>query len=256
MDLELTDRVVLVTGSTRGIGQAIAAAFLREGARVVVTGRDAEVLKAALSGFEEYSERVMGFCGDLTDDQTIATVIQQIHDRWNRLDILVANIGSGTARGGWELDESDWSKAFETNFQSAVRVAQAVLPGMIAAQNGSILFVGSIVGVESLNAPLTYSAAKAALHNYAANLARSVGGKGVRVNCLAPGNVLFPGGSWEKKLAERREFFEDYIRTEVPLNRFGTPQEIADASVFLASPRASFITGEVLVVDGGQTRSY
>ncbi|HEX8550146.1 MAG TPA: SDR family oxidoreductase [Abditibacteriaceae bacterium] len=256
MDLELADKVVLVTGSSKGIGRATAETFLREGARVVITGRDRSTVEDAVTSFAAFGDRVRSFCGDLNSGNGISSVVQETLAHWQRIDVLVSNVGSGTGRGGWELAENDWSGAFETNFRGAARAAQAVLPTMIQSKSGCITFIGSIVGVESVGAPLPYSAAKAALHNYAANLARQVGHDGVRVNCIAPGNVLFPGGTWEQKLSERREFFEEYIRREASLERFGSPQEIADAAVFVSSARASFITGAIIVADGGQTRSY
>jgi 3-oxoacyl-[acyl-carrier protein] reductase len=118
------------------------------------------------------------------------------------------------------------------------------------------VFIASIVGVESVRAPLAYSAAKTALHAYAKNLARAVASQGVRVNVVAPGNVLFDGGSWAAKLAEDPERVRGYIGAEVPLGRFGNPEEIADLVAFLASSRAAFITGACVVADGGQTRTY
>jgi len=248
--------VAFVSGSSRGIGRAIARAFLVEGAHVVVTGRDAatldETVREFIGGFGP--EHVHAFTGDLTETPTISRALAEVRDRWGHVDCLVSNIGSGTASPGWRLTRGDWDTVFDTNLWSAVRLVEATLPGMVEARRGSIVLVASIVGLESMNAPLTYSASKAALINYGKNLARQVGASGIRVNCVAPGNVLFPGGSWEKKLAERREFFERYIETEVPLQRFGRPDEIADVVVFLASERASFITGSCVVADGGQTR--
>jgi 3-oxoacyl-[acyl-carrier protein] reductase len=127
---------------------------------------------------------------------------------------------------------------------------------MVEAGRGSIVLIASIVGLESVNAPLPYSAAKAALISYAKNLGREVARRGVRVNAVAPGNVLFDGGSWARKLAENPDRVRQYIDREVPAGRFGAPAEIADLVAFLASDRATFITGACMVVDGGQTRSY
>ncbi len=126
---------------------------------------------------------------------------------------------------------------------------------MVERKRGAIIFVGSIAGVESSPAPLAYSSAKAALLNYVKNLARQVAEDGIRVNAVAPGNILFEGGSWVKHLEARREEVLRYIESEVPMKRFGKPEEIADAVAFLASARASFVTGACLVADGGQTRS-
>jgi 3-oxoacyl-[acyl-carrier protein] reductase len=122
------------------------------------------------------------------------------------------------------------------------------------AHGGSLLFIASIVAAEATPAPLPYSAAKAALVNYSKNLSRIIAADGIRVNCLAPGNVLFPGGSWEQHLKNRREEVERFIATNVPQKRFGTPEEIADFAVFLVSPLAGFATGGCYIMDGGQTR--
>jgi 3-oxoacyl-[acyl-carrier protein] reductase len=127
---------------------------------------------------------------------------------------------------------------------------------MVKRHDGSIVLIGSIAGVESTAAPLPYSAAKAAVSMYAKNLSRLVGPEGVRVNCVAPGNILFPGGSWERHLEARGDEVRAYIDKEVPLKRFGTVEEIANCVAFLASPRSSFVTGACLVADGGQCHSF
>ena len=127
---------------------------------------------------------------------------------------------------------------------------------MAPAGKGSLVFIASITAVEGTVAPLPYSAAKAALVNYAGNLARVAACDNIRVNCVAPGNVLFEGGSWERHLEQRRDEVLKYIRAEVPQNRFGTVDEIADVAVFLSSDRAGFVTGACWTVDGGQTRSF
>ena len=256
MDLHLTDKVAFVAGSSRGIGHAIVHAFLTEGARAVVTGRQADSLAQTVAAFEtEFGQdRVLAFRGDLSQPEQISAALTQTRERWGEIDCLVANIGSGTAKPGWQLNQADWDTVFEVNLWSSVRLVEAALPAMVQAQRGSIVMIASIAGLESVNAPLPYSGAKATLVNYSKNLARQVGQYGVRVNCVAPGNILFPGGSWEKKLAQNPEHFQRYIETEVALQRFGTPEEIANLVVFLSSDRAAFITGACVVADGGQTR--
>ncbi len=258
MDLHLEDKVVLVAGSSRGIGLASVRAFLAEGSRTVVTGRDNIALTEARASLESDfgHERLMACEGDLSDPEVIDGVLGSIRDRWGPLDCLVANVGSGRGRLGWDLDESDWDSLLEVNLSCTYRVVQRVLPEMIRSRRGSIVLVASIVGLESTRAPLPYSAAKAALINYGKNLARQVGPFNVRVNCVAPGNVLFPGGSWERHLAERRDEVLREINAEVPLKRFGRAEEVADLIAFLSSDRAAFITGSCVVADGGQTRSW
>ena len=258
MDLGLHDKVAFIAGSSRGIGLAIARAFLREGAKVIITGRNAESLEkaSALLAAEAEAQRVFSIRGDMTDPTDIRRALDETVATFGGIDAVVANVGSGIARGGWDLSLDDWQSALSINLLGSMALASAALPHLIARGGGSLTFISSIVGCEAINAPVTYSAAKAAVQSAMKSLSHLVGSHGVRVNAVAPGNVLFPGGTWERKSAERREFFEQYIQSEVPLQRFGRPEEIADAVVFLASERASFITGACLVVDGGQTRSF
>lgn len=256
MQLHLDSQVVLVAGSSRGIGKETARAFLTEGCRTVITGRDPGSLHHAIAEFElEFgSGQVMACKGDLTQQGVIEKTLARIHERWGNLDCLIANVGSGRGKVGWDLSEADWLNLFNLNLSSSVRLITEVLPEMIKDKHGSIVVVSSIVGKESTSAPLPYSAAKAALINYTKNLSRQVGQFNIRVNCVAPGNILFPGGSWEKHLSEHREELMYLINTEVPLQRFGRPEEIADLIVFLSSDRSSFITGACIVADGGQTK--
>jgi 3-oxoacyl-[acyl-carrier protein] reductase len=256
MDLGLQGKVVFVAGSSRGIGRGIAGVFLHEGAKVVLTGRDPQALQAAYAGLSGgREERVATFRGDLSSAAVIQEAHQQILGRWGGVDVLVCNVGSGTGTGGWRLSANDWESVFEVNLWSSVRLVEAFLPAMVEAGRGSILFIGSIAGIESLGAPLPYGSAKAALEKYGQDLARQVSRNGIRVNTIAPGNVIFPGGTWQRKLDGDTAGVSAMIRREVPLARFGEPEEIGAAAAFLASARASFITGATLVVDGGQTRA-
>jgi 3-oxoacyl-[acyl-carrier protein] reductase len=255
MDLQLANRVALVAGSSRGIGRAIAFAFLREGCRVCITGRDRSALDAASEELRaKFGESVLSIQGDFTRTPVIEAALSEINLTWGVPDILVANLGRGSGKTGWQLADEEWERLFNQNFFGSVRLAQAVIPAM-QQRGGSILFIGSIVALEATAAPLPYSAAKAALASYSKNLSRAVACHNIRVNYLAPGNVLFPGGSWEKHLHNRKEEVESYISSEVPQKRFGKPEEIADFAAYLVSTASAFATGGCYVMDGGQTRS-
>lgn len=258
MNLELEDRVVLVAGAGRGIGFAVARAFLREGASVVLTARSSEGVETARAALavDGVGGRVHALAVDMTVPEDIDRALAETEAVFGPPDVVVANVGNGAARAGYVLEAVDWDRALSVNLLGGVELASRVLPGMVARRAGGMIFISSIAGVEAIGAPVTYSAAKAALNMAMKSFSRQVGHAGVRVNAVAPGNVLFPGGSWERKLVERKDFFEEYVRAEVPLQRFARPEEIADVVVFLASERASFMTGSVVVVDGGQTRGF
>jgi 3-oxoacyl-[acyl-carrier protein] reductase len=258
MDLGLADRVVAVAGSSRGIGLAIARSALAEQARVVISGRNAAGLEAAERDLAARFEpsRVHAVQCDLETDDGARAFVAAAHATFGRLDAVVLNVGSGAFRPGWDATTEEWEQALAANLWPAQRVLQHALPPLVAAKSGSVVVVASITGVESTGAPVAYSAAKAALISLAKDLSRALGGEGIRINSVAPGNVLFEGGRWEQRLSEDPEHVTAHIDAEVPLARFGAPEEIADAVLFLLSDRASFITGACLVVDGGQTRGF
>jgi 3-oxoacyl-[acyl-carrier protein] reductase len=256
MDLGLKGKVVFVAGASRGIGKGIAGVFLDEGARVAITGRDPAVLGIAGTELSRgRADRVLTFAGDLSQPAIVEQAHREVTARWGAIDSLVCNIGSGTARNGWQITSADWEAVFQINLWPTVRLVEVFLPAMVEAQKGNITFISSIAGLESLGAPIPYGTAKAALEHYCKDLARRVGQQGVRVNTLAPGNILFPGGTWQRKLDADPDAVQAMIAREVPLGRFGTPAEIGAAAAFLASDRAAFITGSCLVADGGQTRT-
>jgi len=257
MDLQLTDQVIFVAGSSRGIGRAIASALLAEGARVIITGRDIAALRRTEDELKAGApeQRLFSFHGDLSDPSAIAVAFQQALERFGKIDHLIANLGGGSGTPGWQLPESEWHRLFEMNFFASVRLTEAAIPHLLSNQNGgSILYISSIVALEASPAPLPYSAAKAALNNYANNLARQLGPQRIRVNAIAPGNIFFAGGSWERHLNTRPDAVELMLRTDVPQQRFGSPEEIASLAVYLCSRQAGFASGACFVMDGGQTR--
>jgi 3-oxoacyl-[acyl-carrier protein] reductase len=258
MNLNLTDKVVFVAGSSRGIGRAIAAAVLAEGARVVLTGRDAESLAQAhdeLAAACGDRQRIFAISGNFSIPETIEDAFNLTVGHFGGIDHLIANLGTGSGKPGWQQVEAEWIRLFEANFFSSVRLAQAAVPHLRGRAAASILFLSSIVAIEATPAPLPYSAAKAALTNYAKNLSRLLAPEGIRVNTICPGNIFFAGGSWERHLGNRREAVEAMLAAEVPQGRFGTPEEIASLAAYLCSSAAGFATGSTYVMDGGQTRT-
>jgi 3-oxoacyl-[acyl-carrier protein] reductase len=258
MKLGLEGKVAFISGASRGIGLAIARAFLAEGAPVAITGRDAADLEIARDGLARdfTGAKLTAIAADMVDESAIARALDLAEKDLGPVHAVVANAGTGKSVPGFAIGRADWTASLNANLMTGALLASAVLPRLIARKAGSLTFISSIAGLEALGAPIPYAAAKAGLEAAMRSYAHLAGREGVRVNAVAPGNVLFPGGSWEKKLSEQKDNVETMIRTQVPLARFASPAEIADMVVFLASERASFVTGATMVVDGGQTRSF
>jgi 3-oxoacyl-[acyl-carrier protein] reductase len=255
LNLNLKNKYFLITGSPRGIGKAIAEGFLKEEANVGLVARTSTTLKqtAELLG-SKYKSKVKHWIADLINESAVNELSQRISREWERIDGLVVNLGSGQSLPDPVTDALQWDSAWEINFNTALNTVRCLLP-FVQKSKGSIIFISSICGIEVLGAPTDYSVAKTALNSFSKNLAKKVG-PDVRVNTVALGNIYFEGGTWEKKIKENKSIVDVMLENEVPLKRFGTPEEVADAVTFLCSDRASFITGSTLVVDGGQTRSF
>jgi len=253
MKLNLTDKRVLISGASRGIGAAIARGFLDEGAKAYIISRGSNRLyqteKELVSTFGK--EAVVAKACDCTQPSSLEDLRDHVQKCWQGLDIVVANIGDGRSVPDPLPDNEQWKKTWDNNFESALHTARTFLP-MLKESKGSLLFVSSIAALEAFGAPVDYSTAKSAVSALAKNMARKLA-KEVRVNVLAPGNVYFSDGSWDEKIKQDPESVKKIIASTVPMNRFGTPEEMADAALFLCSERADFITGATLVVDGGQT---
>ena len=241
---------VLVSGSTAGIGLAVARAFAGEGAAVAVNGRNKERL-ASVAG----ELPALPVFADVSEAAGAETAVRTIQSEWGCLDILVCNVGSGRSVPPGSETPEEWNHMISVNLLSAANLVTACLP-MFPAGGGSIVCISSICGVETLGAPVAYSAAKAALNAYVSGMGRPLAARNIRINAVAPGNILVPQGAWDEKRRNDPAGVESMLKREVAMGRFGRPEEIADAVLFLASDKASFITGTVLVADGGQVRSH
>ncbi|MFB4213812.1 SDR family NAD(P)-dependent oxidoreductase [Shouchella sp. JSM 1781072] len=244
MNLQLNGKAVFVTGGTKGIGKAIAESFAAEGCKVAVCARH-EV--------DNFSEDIPIILGDITKFEERERIFKEVTASIGPIDILINNAGGSN---GAEIEKTtldDFHQAFELNYFSAVHFSKLVLPGMKANKEGAIIQVSSIFGRES-GGKATYNNAKAALISFTKALADEVMKEGIRVNSVAPGSILHPTGNWQKRLDENPEKINDFVEANIPAGRFGTPEEIADVVVFMASSKASWVTGSSLQVDGGQSK--
>ena len=251
MQLDLAGKRALVTGSSRGIGKAIAEVLHQEGCRVILNGRnEADLLAAAVT-----LPGSQAVAGDVTRTEDCARVVTQAAAVFGGLDIVVCNVGSGRSVPPGQETPDEWQRVFALNLWSTTNTVEAARTAL-AVSNGVVVCVSSICGLEVVGgAPVTYSAAKAALHAYVRGVARPLAKEGVRINAVAPGNILFDGSVWARKLTEDAVAVQAMLDRDVALGRLGTPQEIADLVAYLASPRSGFATGVVWALDGGQVHS-
>ncbi|MEX0787068.1 MAG: glucose 1-dehydrogenase [Dehalococcoidia bacterium] len=249
MDLALTDKVAIVTGGSRGIGRSIAVALAGEGCRVAICARGEGALRSTEAELREHGVDALGVVADVTEAADIERLIAETVARFGQLDILVNNAGTRSR----EDTDDVWDETYRSNALAAVRATRAAVPHLRASGAGSIVHIASIFGRES-GGPASYNAVKSAMIAHAKAMALELAPE-IRVNSVAPGSVAFPGGSWGRRLEEDPEGMRRFIEENIPMGRFGTPDEIASVVVFLCSDRASWVTGACINVDGGQSRS-
>jgi 3-oxoacyl-[acyl-carrier protein] reductase len=256
MDLELAGKTALVTGSSRGLGLASARALTSEGCRVCICARGREPLDAAAAELTRIGgpEAVLAVQADVSTPEGAEEVVRSAADRFGAVDVLVNNVGF--ARGDALLDTPDslWDEAFAQTLYPAIRCSRLVVPHMRRRGGGAIIMIASIWGRES-GGRFTYNAVKAAEISLAKSLARQLAPDGIRVNSVAPGSILFPGGSWDRRQRAEPQAIAEFVRAELPFGRFGRADEVGAVVAFLASSRASWISGACVPVDGCQSRS-
>jgi NAD(P)-dependent dehydrogenase (short-subunit alcohol dehydrogenase family) len=250
MDLQLKGLKAIVTGGTKGIGLAIARTLAAEGADVAICARDEAAVRSTTSALAQLSgARASGERVDVSDGAALKAWVGRVGAEWGGLDIVVANV-SALAIGN---DIESWRKEFETDLLGTVNLVDAAMPYLTSSKAASIVAISSVSGREIDFAAGPYGVFKAALVHYTQGLANQLASKGIRANTVSPGNVYFEGGVWDWIEHNDAALFERALALN-PTGRMGTPQEIANAVAFVASPAASFVSGANIVVDGALTR--
>jgi 3-oxoacyl-[acyl-carrier protein] reductase len=258
MDLRLKEKIAIVTGSSRGLGLASARALAAEGCRVCVCARTDAPLQSAAAELRRVaggSDRIISVAADVSTAEGVEAIVLRTVAAFGGLDILVNNVGLGKGGGLLEATDEEWREAFDQTLLPAVRMSRLAVPHMQARGGGAIVMIASIYGREA-GGRMTYNAVKAAEISLAKSMAQQLAPLNIRVNSLSPGSIVFEGGSWWKRQQADPEGIAEFIKREIPFGRFGRPEEVGDVVAFLASDRASWITGTSVVVDGGQSRAF
>jgi 3-oxoacyl-[acyl-carrier protein] reductase len=258
MDLGLGDKIAIVTGSSRGLGLASARALVAEGCRVCICARGEEQLAQAAIEVEAMAKKpgmVAAVQADVSTEAGVQLVIERTVETFGGLDILVNNVGKATGTDILATSDAEWQAAFDDTLFPAFRASRAADPHMKARGGGVILMIASIWGRES-GGRMTYNAVKAAEISLAKAMAQQLAPMNIRVNSVAPGSILFPGGSWHKRQQSDPQFIADMIKRDLPFGRLGRADEVGNVVAFLSSPRASWISGTSVVVDGCQSKSF
>jgi 3-oxoacyl-[acyl-carrier protein] reductase len=253
MDLGLNNRVAVVTGSSRGLGKASAVALALEGARVVLNGRTSATLQATADEIRAAGGVVEPVAADVSTEDGCRLLVDRAIEAFGQIDILVNNAGGGTQAKLMSPD-ADWNAVVDWMFWPALRLSRMVAPAMSQRRWGVILTISSIYGRE-LGGSSSYQVVKSAQLSLSKALAKELAPDNVRVLSVAPGSILFPGGSWERRQQADPEAMERFVAQDMPLGRFGRPEEVGEVVAFLCSERASLVSGTCIPVDGCQSRT-
>jgi 3-oxoacyl-[acyl-carrier protein] reductase len=256
VDLQLAEKIAIVTGASKGLGLASARALVEEGCRVTICARGDAALTAAAAELRKLSSdsAVHAVQADVATVDGIERVVAETAQTFGGLDILINNVGLGRGSDILRTTDEEWQEAFDQTLFPAVRASRLAVPHMRKRGGGSIVMIASIWGRES-GGRMTYNAVKAAEISLAKAMAQQLARDNIRVNSVAPGSILFAGGSWDRRAKEDPEGIAEFVLREIPFGRFGRPEEVGAVVAFLVSPRASWISGASVPVDGCQSRS-
>ncbi len=254
MDLGLNGKVAIVTGASRGVGKAIAHALASEGCRLAIVARGRKALEETAAELESSGTETLTIVADLTVAQDINRIVQATMDCFGRIDILVHNAGGAKGQDIFDTSDEDWQEALALNVLALARLTKLVAPLMSQQGEGRIITISSIYGREA-GGRTAYNSLKAALISLTKSLARQFAPNNILVNSVAPGSLLFPGSSWDRRQQADPEGIAAFVKSDLPLGRFGKPEEIAAMVVFLASRQASLVSGACIPVDGAQSHS-
>jgi 3-oxoacyl-[acyl-carrier protein] reductase len=245
MAMLFSDQIVLVTGSTRGIGRAVAEQFAHQGALVIIIGRNDVNAKAVALEIQAKGLKADGYGCDVTDFNQVSETVNKILDTHKRIDILINNAGITRDNLLLRIDEADWDEVIKVNLKSVFNVSKLVAKAMLKAKKGKIISIASVIGITGNAGQSNYAASKAGIIAFSKSLAKEIASRNITVNVVAPGYIE------TEMTGQLADNVKEAIRTRVPLGRFGQANDVAGVCMFLASSAADYITGQTIVVDGG-----